>query len=158
MNRDDLILDCQDIVKNLVRKYNNHRLDEDLISIGMIAVVECVDQSLAEGIENINQIKARCNIWVRNVILKQIYSEKIKYVDDDTAIDTAEAPEDLWETVACVKTTLGPRASEVFDLLLRGKSQSEIMTILGISKGTCENHLSHIRQKIKNLIVKNDEV
>ena len=158
MTRDEIILDCQDIVKNLVRKYNNHKLDEDLVSVGTIASVECVDKCLADGMEDINQIKAMCNVWVRNTLLMDIYRGKVKVLDDDTAIDLAEAPEDLWETIECVKRSLGPRCKEVFELLLDGRSEQEIMAKLGISAGTCKNHFCHIRQKIKNLIVKNDTI
>ena len=151
MTRDEIILSCQDIVKNLVRKYNNHKLDEDLVSVGTIASVECVDKCLADGMTDINQIKAMCNVWVRNTLLMDIYRGKVKVIDDDTAIDLAEAPEDLWETIECVKRSLGPRGREVFELLLDGRSEQEIMAKLGISEGTCKNHFCHIRQKIYQL-------
>ena len=73
MNRDDIILDCYDIVDNLVKKYNNYYLDEDMQSEGMVAVVECVDRCLSENMTDINKIRGRVSIWVRNRILTLIY-------------------------------------------------------------------------------------
>ena len=75
MNREELILSCQNCVKNLVKKYNNYRADEDLQSIGMIAVIECVDRCLEEEMTDINQIQSRCNIWAKNRILNTEISQ-----------------------------------------------------------------------------------
>ena len=151
MTRDELILSCEDIVKNLVRKYNNHKLDEDLQAVGMTAVIECVDRSLDEGLTDVNQVQARCNRWARNVILDEIYKEKIKYTEDNSPLEYMEAEEDLWETIVCVKKQLTPRNNEVFDLLLKGHKQDEIKAKLNISDITYFHHLSKIKEKIKSL-------
>ena len=115
--RDELILDCRDIVKNLVKKYNNHRLDEDLISTGMVEVVKCVDKCIQDGLTEPSQIKARCNTWARNAILNEIYKEKIKFVEDDGVLDTIKSEDDLWETIQVVKSLLTPRGNEILDLM-----------------------------------------
>lgn len=151
MTRDELILECRDIVKNLVKKYNNHRLDEDLVSTGMVEVVKCVDKCLQDGLTDEAQIKARCNVWARNMILKQLYKERIKCVDDDSAFETLKAPDSLWETVAVLKTTLSKRNNEVLEALLSGKNQNEITQELGMSKDTYFHHLHKIKEKIKSL-------
>ena len=151
MTRDELILSCEDIVKNLVRKYNNHRPDEDLQAVGMTAVIECVDKSLDEGLIDPDQVQARCNTWARNAILNEIYTEKIKYTEDNSVLETIEAEEDLWETIACIKKRLTPRNNEVFELLLAGYSQKEIQTKLGIASQTYLNHITKIKEKIKSL-------
>lgn len=152
MTRDELIESCQTTVNNLVKKYNNHQSDEDLQSVGMIAVVECVDRCIDDGLTDIEQVQARCNRWARNVILNEIYKEKIKYVDDNSVLDVIESEEDLWETIKVVKSTLTPRNNEVFDLLLQGCSQQEILKKLNMAKYTYFHHLATIKQKIKNLI------
>lgn len=152
MTRDELIESCQTTVNNLVRKYNNHQSDEDLQSVGMIAVVECVDRCIDDGLTDIEQVQARCNRWARNVILNEIYKEKIKYVDDNSVLDVIESEEDLWETISVVKSMLTPRNNEVFDLLLQGCSQQEILKKLNMAKYTYFHHLATIKQKIKNLI------
>ena len=152
MTRDELIESCQTTVNNLVKKYNNHQSDEDLQSVGMIAVVECVDRCIDDGLTDIEQVQARCNRWARNVILNEIYKEKIKYVDDNSVLDVIESEEDLWETISVVKSMLTPRNNEVFDLLLQGCSQQEILKKLNMAKYTYFHHLATIKQKIKNLI------
>lgn len=151
MTRDDIILSCIPIVDNLVRKYNNHHSDEDLQSIGMIAVVECVDRSLSDGLDDLNQIQARCNTWARNAILDDIYKEKIKYADDTSAIDYMETETDLYETIKNVESVLTPRQNEVFQLLVQGYSPKQIQDTLGIAKCTITEHIRHIKDKIRGL-------
>ena len=149
MNRDELILSCEETVKNLVRKYNNHRSDEDLHAVGMTSVIECVDRCLDEGLTDIDQVQARCNTWARNMILKEIYKEKIKYSDDNSSLEYIEAEEDLWETIQNIKSILTSREIEIFDLMLNGLSQNQIMKKLNIKKPTYFKHFSKIKEKIK---------
>lgn len=150
MTRDELILSCRDTVRNLVRKYNNHQSDEDLEAVGLTSVIECVDRCLDEGLTDVEQIQARCNRWARNSILDAIYKERIKYVDDNSVLETLETEENLWETIKDIKTNLTPRESEIFDCLLEGMSQQQIMKKLNIKKPTYFKHFSSIREKIKN--------
>lgn len=150
MTRDELILSCQPIVNNLVKKYNNHQPDEDLQSVGMIAVIECVDRCLKEEMDDIDQIQARCNLWAKNRILTEIYKEKPKYADDELAVDFAEAEEDMTELFIYLEQVLTPRQKEIFDLLLQGYSPDEIGEKLNIQKRTMREHMKNIREKIKN--------
>lgn len=150
LNRDELILSCENCVKNLVRKYNNGCNDEDLQSTGMIAVVECVDRCLEENMTDIDNIQARCNVWAKNRILNEIYKEKIKYSDDETVIDYIEAPESLEPLILSVRLELSPRQLEIFDLLLLGKTEEEIQDILNISERTYYYECEKIKEKIKN--------
>ena len=151
MNRDELILDCEEIVDNLVRKYNNHKLDEDLHSTGMIAVIECVDRCLSENMTDKNQILARCNLWARNRILDVIYKKKIKYSDDENAIDMVVAPEDDSLLIIAIRQELTDRQREVFDELCLGRSDDEICANLNIGKIMLDNHKRNIKKKIKTL-------
>ena len=151
MTRDELILSCQETVSNLVRKYNNHQPDEDLQAVGMTSVIECVDRSLDEGLTDVDQIQRRCNTWARNVILKEIYKEKIKCVDDNSPLEYLETEEDLWETIEIVKTVLTPRELNVFELLVEGASHDEIMAKLNIKKSVLYDYIKRIKYKIKNL-------
>lgn len=151
MNRDELILSCQEIVNNLVKKYNNHKPDEDLQSVGMIAVIECVDRSLDEGLIDPNQIQARCNVWAKNRILDEIYREKIKISDDEIALLEKEAPEDDTELMIYLEQVLTPQQKKILDLLLAGYSRQDIATELNISEQTFWFHL----RNIKKLILKN---
>lgn len=149
MDREELILSCQKIVDNLVKKYNNHRSDEDLQSEGMIAVVECVNRCLEEGMTDVNQIQARCNVWARNRILTNIYKEKIKYADEEIEM---EAPEDMMELLIYLEQVLTPRQKEVFDLLLRGYSYKEIIKKLNITQPMLYKHCQNIKEKIKSRV------
>ena len=148
MNRYELILSCKEIVNNLVKKYNNHKLDEDLQSIGMISVIECVDRSLSENMTDVNQIQARCNVWARNKILTEIYKEKIKYTDDENALELCEAPEDLVELIVSVKQSLTPKQLRIFELLLEGYSKDEIMKKVNITRSVYFKHVKKIKEKI----------
>lgn len=152
MNRDELIVSCTDIVNNLVKKYNNHKIDEDLVSEGMIAIVECVDRCLKENMTDVKQIQARCNVWARNRILNEIYREKIKYIDNEEALEFHTAEEDLWEYIESVRQILTPRQLEIFDLLLEGKSKREIIEKLNISRASYFAHTSQIKEKINNSV------
>ena len=95
MNREELILSCQECVDRLVRKYNDFKSDDDLQQTGMVAVIECVDRCLSEKMTSVDEIQARCNVWAKNRILNEIYREKIKtesldenpFIDDGTEDD-----------------------------------------------------------------------
>lgn len=150
MNRDELILSCENCVKNLVRKYNNGCNDEDLQSTGMIAVVECVDRCLSENMTDIDNIQARCNVWAKNRILDEIYKEKLKYADDDFILDDIEAPEDLEYLVLEIRHILTPRQLQIFDLLLAGKDYVEICEQLQITEPTLYEHIRNIKKIIKS--------
>lgn len=150
MDRDEIILSCSDIVHNLVRKYNNHNLNEDLHSEGMIAVVECVDRCLSEGMTDLNQIKARCNVWAKNRILTEVYREKIKYADNDMALQMHESTDDLRPIIDDVRRSLSPKQLEVFDLLLKGYTRFEIMDKLNIKDRQYYNYVNIIKDKIQN--------
>lgn len=149
MTRDELILSCQDTVRNLVRKYNNHTPDEDLEAVGMTAVIVCVDKCLDEGLTDVEQVQRRCNRWARNAILDTVYKERIKYVDDNSVLEVIEAEEDLWETIENIKTLLTPRDCEIFDCLCEGMTQEQIMKKLNIGKTAYFKHLCRIKEKIK---------
>ena len=151
MTRDDIILSCIPVVDNLVRKYNNHHSDEDLQSIGMIAVIECVDRSLKENMTDIAQIQARCNTWAKNVILNEIYKEKLKYSDDVTAIEHMEAKDDLYEVIYNTNKILTPKQKQVFELLLQGSNTRQISDKLHISIYTACHHIKRIKDKIRSL-------
>lgn len=147
--RDDLILNCRETVDNLVKKYNNHKLDEDLSSVGMIAVVECVDRCLDDKMTNVGEIYARCNIWARNKILTEIYKEKIKYVDDsEDVIENYAAVDSSGILELDIKRKLTPRQMEVFELLVNGYNREEIKTELGIADRMYYNHVNAITEKI----------
>ena len=151
MERDELILSCENCVKNLVRKYNNGCNDEDLQSTGMIAVVECVDRCLSENMSDVDAIQARCNVWAKNRILDEIYKEKIKYADDEFILDEIEAPEDIEHLIMEVRHGLTDRQLAVFDLLLAGKSPEEIQEELNIGNMMFYKHCRNIRAKIKSI-------
>lgn len=150
MNRTDVILSCQDIVKNLVKKYNNHKPDEDLQSIGMIAVVECVDRCIDDGLTDLSQVQARCNTWARNAILQEIYKEKIKFVDDNSVLEHLETNDDLWETIKNVKSVLTPKESDIFNMLVTGSSMEEVCKELHITAPTYYEHCRNLKKKIKD--------
>ena len=151
MNRDELILSCENCVKNLVRKYNNGCNDEDLQSTGMIAVIECVDRCLSENMTDVNQIQARCNVWAKNRILDEIYKEKLKFADDEFIVDEIASPEDMSQLIMAVRHELTDRQLEVFDRLLAGKSPEEIQEELLIGDMMFYKHCRNIREKIKEL-------
>ena len=150
MNRDNLILSCQDIVDNIVKKYNNCHLDEDMRSEGMIAVVECIDRCIKEEMEDLNKIRGRVSIWVRNRILTLIYKEKIKYADDENALDFMEgSDDDYFKYIDELRQELTPKQLEVLNLLLEGKNENQIMNELKIERAMYFRHLQNIKEKIK---------
>ena len=57
--------------------------------------------------------------------------------------------EDLWETTQNIKSILTPRETEIFNLMLEGLSQNQIMKKLNIKKPTYFKHFSKIKEKIK---------
>lgn len=150
MNRDELILSCENCVKRLVRKYNNGCDDEDLQSTGMIAVIECVDRCLSDKMTDLDAIQSRCNVWAKNRILNKIYEEKLKYSDEENIVDFIEAPEEIEPLILAVRQQLTPKQLEVFDLLLAGKTREEIMEELNIQECMYFRHCKKIREKIKN--------
>ena len=150
MNREELILSCQECVDRLVRKYNDFKSDDDLQQTGMVAVVECVDRCLSEKMTSVDEIQARCNVWAKNRILNEIYREKIKTesLDENPFID--DGTEDDMELMIYVDQVLTPTQKRIFDMLLAGYSQDEIMKKMKIQKAMFYRHLKNIKEKIKN--------
>ena len=144
MNREELILSCENCVKRLVRKYNNGCDDEDLQSTGMIAVIECVDRCLSDTMTDLDAIQSRCNVWAKNRILNKIYEEKLKYSDEENIVDFIEAPEEIEPLILAVRQQLTPKQLEVFDLLLAGKTREEIMEELNIQECMYFRHCKKI--------------
>ena len=150
MNREELILSCQECVDRLVRKYNDFKSDDDLQQTGMVAVIECVDRCLSEKMTSVDEIQARCNVWAKNRILNEIYREKIKTesLDENPFID--DGTEDDMELMVYVDQVLTPTQKRIFDMLLAGYSQDEIMKKMKIQKAMFYRHLKNIKEKIKN--------
>lgn len=148
MDRDELILSSVEIVNNLVKKYNNHESDEDLQSVGMIAVVECVDRCLKENMSNIDEIHKRCNVWARNAILTEIYKQKIKYSDNEDDFNFAQAEDDMGELLIYLEEVLTPREKEMFDMLLFGYTKEEILNKMDIKLITYYKYVEKIKNKI----------
>lgn len=150
MNREELILSCQECVDRLVRKYNDFKSDDDLQQTGMVAVIECVDRCLSEKMTSVDEIQARCNVWAKNRILNEIYREKIKTesLDENPFID--DGTEDDMELMIYVDQVLTPTQKRIFDMLLAGYSQDEIMKKMKIQKAMFYRHLKNIKEKIKN--------
>lgn len=151
MERDELILSCQGFVNNLVKKYNNHKSDEDLQQVGMVGVIKCVDKCLAEGITDVDQIQKKCNISARNEILMEIYKEKLKIADDVEIEEVGE--EDSTELMIYLEQVLTPREMETMKLTLNGLSINEIATKMGVIPDMIYRYL----RKIKNKILKMDK-
>lgn len=150
MDREELILSCQECVDRLVRKYNDFKSDDDLQQTGMVAVIECVDRCLSEKMTSVDEIQARCNVWAKNRILNEIYREKIKTesLDENPFID--DGTEDDMELMIYVDQVLTPTQKRIFDMLLAGYSQDEIMKKMKIQKAMFYRHLKNIKEKIKN--------
>jgi DNA-directed RNA polymerase specialized sigma subunit len=148
MNREELILSGVEIVNNLVRKYNNHNPDEDLQSTGMIAVVECVDRCITDGMTDIDEIHKRCNVWARNAILTEVYKQKIKYSDSEEDYDNAVADADMTDLLLTLDKELTPKEKEIFDMLLFGYTKEEIMNKLNIKKTIYYDRIKSIKNKI----------
>ena len=149
INKDEIILSCQDRVANWVRKYHNPNFeDEDLQSVGMIAVCECVNRSISEGLDDVDKIQARANIWSRNAILQEIYKEKIKYSEDEDALDFLESDTSDTELMMYLDETLTPRQHEIMDSLVFGYSYKETCERLGITMPTLYEHLRNIKKII----------
>ena len=149
MTRDEIILSCVPIVENLVKKYNNHKSDEDLQSEGMIGVIEGVNWCLERNMTDLNQIQARCNVCARNKILTEIYREKVKYADDELALEMYPAEDDLGELLAYLEQGLTPRQYEIFELLYAGYTQEQIQEKLKITAPTYYKHTQNIKKFIK---------
>lgn len=149
IDKDEIILSCQDRVANWVRKYHNPNFeDEDLQSVGMIAVCECVNRSISEGLNDVDKIQARANIWSRNAILQEIYKEKIKYSDDEDVLELQEAEVSDVELFMYLEGALTTKQHEIMDMLVYGYDYSEICKKLHIAMSTLYEHIRNIKKII----------
>lgn len=149
MKRDEIIMSCVPTVHNLVKKYNNHQLDDDLISIGMVGVIKCVNRCETDGLTDLDEIQARCNTWAKNEILSYIYAQKIKTVDDEETLNNVEGNEEYTSLYDDLAKALTPKQLKMLNLLIQGFSQEEIMVIMNINRSTYFEHLSNIRKQTK---------
>ena len=151
MSRDELILSFSDVVDNLVKKYNDGKLDEDLHNEGMIKVIKAVDKCLEEGVTERDSIIGRVIFCVSNALLDLKRKPKLIFVDD---LDLDEGSYDIEyeQLVIDACADLKGLDREIFIKRLNGESAEKIITDLKISRQTYFNHLS----KIKNYIIQND--
>lgn len=154
MDRNELILSCKPIIINLVKKYNNGYYDEDLVSVGYVGVVKCVNRCEQEGLTDPDQIHARCYIWARNEILSCIYAQKIKSDEDseeilDTLAVNADTSIELYDWL---ENNLTKKQYDMFHLLVEGYTQQEIMHKLNIKKTVYFQHLKNIREKVLDFL------
>ena len=149
MSRDELILSFEDVVDNLVKKYNDGKLDEDLHSEGMIKVIKAVDKCLSEGVTERENMIGRVIVWVSNALLDVVRKPKILLLDD---FDLDEDSYNLdYETLIIdVKSSLEPIDKTIFCKLMCGEDKQEICEDLGLSMCAIYKHL----EKIKNIILK----
>lgn len=150
MSRDELILSFEDVVDNLVKKYNDGRLDEDLHSEGMIKVIKAVDKCLSEGVTERENMIGRVIVWVSNALLDVVRKPKTLLLDD---FDLDENSYSLdYETLLIdVKSSLEPVDKTIFCKLMCGESKEEISEDLGLSMDTIYKHLKKIKSTILNL-------
>lgn len=150
MQKEEIIMSMEDSVDFLVKKYNNHTLDEDLHSVGMIGVVECVGNCLKKGMTDLSSIQKMANRAARNRILSEIYAPKPK-IDEDASVDDS-CYEDDTELYIYLEQVLTPKEREIFNLLLEGCSRDEILVKMNIKNPTYYEYCDKIRKKIHNTI------
>lgn len=152
MTRDEMILSFDEVVNNLVRKYNNGKLDEDLKSESMIKVIKAVDKSLNEGLTDIDIIKRRVIVWVKNHLIDLQSKVKEQQLTEDISEILVDSM-DYEELVMDIETELVGTTKSVFLLLLKNLSPEEISERLNISYYMMAKHLT----KIKKAILKHGE-
>lgn len=150
MDRDDIILSFQPLVKNVIKKYNDHKVDEDLLSIGTIKSIEAVDRCLSEGVTDPNDMQKRVIVWVRNAILNEIYvRNNLSNIDSFDENTIADDDCDYYTFCVDVKNSLEGLDLEIFKLLNQGYNMKDICKKLCINKTKYYNEV----QKIKEIIL-----
>lgn len=148
MTRNELIIAFQPIIDNIVKKYNNHKSDVDLQSIGNIKCIKAVDRCLEEGVTEFDAIRPRVIVWVKNAILNALKVEKninqTDDIDDYAIIDDSEFNILKYD----IRESLTGKARQVYDMKLEQATADEICTALNIKKTQYYVYL----KKIKNLI------
>ena len=162
MNRNDLILSMQDIVKSIVLKYC-HKQDEDLQSIGTIASIEAIDACLNKNIIDENIIKASCITRIRFAILKELYGrKKLPMIDEDDITEDLPMENEIDpinETILSenllqydLSLILEPQEYIVTKYIQDGYSISEIAETLELSASRIYAIWSNAKEKIINYI------
>jgi hypothetical protein len=149
--KDKLLEKCIPAVENLVRKYNNGVMDEDLRSEALVSVWECLLRSEKDNMINEDEIFGRCVIWARNAILKEVYKPKIAVIpEEDDYVDTvAEALIEDPILISDVRKMLSKKQNQVFTLLLNGKGRQEIKKELNIKDAILRRHIMNIKNVIR---------
>lgn len=149
MNRDELIVNMIPHIKKLVKKMNNGEEDEDLESIGMIAVIKCVDKSLnVDYIKTIDDITARSYVWAKNAILNELMKNRVE-IDESYNINYTTDSINLEDCflIEDIRKELNKMQTKVFNCMLEGKNVKEICKELSIS----ERNYFYITKKIKKI-------
>lgn len=148
MTRDELILYFIPVVENVVKKYNNHEIDEDLVSIGTLKCIKAVDRCLSENVTDVDAIRPRVIVWVKNAVLDAISlrnnSNKIDCLDDYEVTDNSELDILIFD----VRESLNGKTKDVFDLKLSGYTKEEICEKLNIKKTQYFEYLKRIKKVI----------
>lgn len=147
MNREDLIMSMDNTVKNLVRKYSHHRQDDaDLYQIGMMKVIEAVDDCFEQGIVDPEQIQPRANRYARNGILKEVYKKKIATIEDKVILNMAG--EDDSHYLFFLSEELEGKAKEILLLLSDGATMEEVCEKMNIKKSMYYKYCQEIKDTI----------
>lgn len=150
MNREELILSCRPTIENLVKKYNNHIISEDLVNDGFVAAIKCIDFCEKNNITNVDEIHKQCNVWVRNYILNKVYQQKDSIMDEDI-FEALEDLEPLNYIKYDVRKMLKPKHQKVFDMLLAGYCEKIICEKMNIKRAMYYRYLHDIKEIIKKL-------
>lgn len=137
------ILKLEDVLTNLVKKYNKGEWDEDLMQEAWVEAIKCEQANPNVGDEN---LKALVITWVKNRLINiklKPYFDTCEFLDDKEYIDYQILLLEL-------RDSLDERENKVLSMLLDGKTVIDIEKELKLSKATVYRIFDKIKRKIKS--------
>ena len=143
------VLQYEDVLKSLVRKYNNGKWDEDLMQEAWLVAVDCVNSCFNKNITDEKIIKAKIIVWVKNHIINLKLKAVLNTVKIEDFMENIQENRSYDYELIELRESLREPERKILDLLCEGYSRKEIQEKLKISKSEYYRKISKIKETLK---------
>ena len=140
------VLKFNDVLENLVKKYNKGEWDEDLMQEAWLTAIECEKANKDSTDE---ELKRKVIVWVKNRLINIQTKKRLKTISLDADWEEPKS-EDLYKVLFELKESLTERDNKILDLLLEGDDAKTIAKKMNISLRTIYLTFNKIKKILKS--------
>lgn len=149
IDRNQLILKYYPQAVSLSRKFNNGRVDEDLVQEALLKGITTIDWCIANDVLDDKQIDKLVYVAMRNRVVDLFRKHTTITMDDFIFVDIQDDNLDL--CISDIEGSLNTDSEkQVFKLLLEGKTRKEIVEQTDLTTEQVAYRCRKIKQLIKD--------